>query len=428
VPAAQITPPAFEYIARSTTNRAGDAPRLSMTAPSISAVEQLDLVRRGDQDVGVRDDTLAKARAAAIGVLFCLVAAGLSGTASEAPEQRRFPSAPFPCDVQTTGRVVAVGDVHGAHDAFVGILRAAGLVDGRTRWSGGKAVLVQTGDVLDRGPDSRKSLDLLRRLEREAQRAGGRVYALLGNHEWMRLISDWRYVSQGELDAFMTPDSAEVRNRALTVLAAEAERKARASGEPFDAAAYRERLIEELPLGALEMRAAYGADGEYGAWLRARPAVARINGVLFLHGGISTDVAPLGCERVNAAIRDDVAVLPVPRERTAALFASGETGPLWYRGLAREPEATLEPVLEEILRAMGARAIVIGHTPVPGKITPRLAGRIIQIDTGMLNGTFYPGGAASALELKGSAATAIYLDHRESLPALPQAAAAGTTK
>ena len=54
-------------------------------------------------------------------------------------------------------RVVAVGDVHGDHDQLVAVLRSAGLIDGQDKWSGGKAHFVQTGDVLDRGPDSRKA-------------------------------------------------------------------------------------------------------------------------------------------------------------------------------------------------------------------------------------------------------------------------------
>ena len=71
---------------------------------------------------------------------------------------------------------------------------------------------------------------------------------------------------------------------------------------------------------------------------------------------------------------------------------------------------------------------MIGHTTVlPGKITPRLGGRVIQIDTGMVNGEFYPGGVASALELQGDKLTAIYLDRREpltvTLPSAPAPAA-----
>jgi Calcineurin-like phosphoesterase len=365
--------------------------------------------------------------AGSIAVSVVLAVAAAAGP-SRAAAQPRGQSAAFPCDIQTTERIVAVGDVHGAYDQFVAILRAAGLIDARNRWNGKKAVLVQTGDLLDRGPDSRKALDLLRKLEGDAQRAGGRVVALLGNHELMRLVSDWRYVSQGETEAFKTADSADLRERAFTLFSTEAEKAAKAVGRPFDPAAYREQFMKEVPLGSLEMRFAFEAKGEYGAWIRQRAAVARINGILFLHGGISDTAASLGCEGINAAVRKDLLAVPVPLEQVPMLFSASETGPLWYRGLANEPEATLAPTLDSILERMRARAIVIGHTTVlPGKITPRLGGRVIQIDTGMVNGEFYPGGVASALELQGDKLTAIYLDRREpltvTLPPAPAPAA-----
>jgi len=106
------------------------------------------------------------------------------------------------------------------------------------------------------------------------------------------------------------------------------------------------------------------------------------------------------------------------------LFTMSDTGPLWYRGQASEPEASLAPTVDTILMQMRARAIVVGHTTVlPGRILPRLGGRVIQIDSGMVAGEFYPGGVASALELMGDKATAIYLDRREplDLPALKAA-------
>src|SRR3989442_11053039 len=78
-----------------------------------------------------------------------------------------------PCEWDGIERIVAVGDVHGAYDRYVEILRTAGLVDAGGHWSGGATHFVQLGDVVDRGSDSRKALDFLRRLEREAQAAGG---------------------------------------------------------------------------------------------------------------------------------------------------------------------------------------------------------------------------------------------------------------
>src|SRR4051812_28767419 len=92
-------------------------------------------------------------------------------------------------------RIVAIGDVHGAGDGFVSILQRSGLVDAQKRWSGGNAILLQTGDLLDRGPDVRQVLDLLMALEQQAAAAGGRVQALLGNHEVLNLIGETRDVA-----------------------------------------------------------------------------------------------------------------------------------------------------------------------------------------------------------------------------------------
>jgi len=63
------------------------------------------------------------------------------------------------------GRVVAVADVHGAYDAFSAILREAGIIDASGRWVAGGTTFVQTGDILDRGRDVRKVLELLMALQ-----------------------------------------------------------------------------------------------------------------------------------------------------------------------------------------------------------------------------------------------------------------------
>ena len=71
------------------------------------------------------------------------------------------------CEFDNVERIVAVGDVHSAYDRLLAILRAAAVIDTRNRWIGGRTHLVQTGDVLDRGPDSRRALEFLRRLAGE---------------------------------------------------------------------------------------------------------------------------------------------------------------------------------------------------------------------------------------------------------------------
>src|SRR6185312_711248 len=75
--------------------------------------------------------------------------------------------------VPTTGRVVAIGDLHGDLDALRATLRLAGAIDSDDRWIGKDLTVVQTGDQVDRGDQDREVLDVLEKLEGDAKAAGG---------------------------------------------------------------------------------------------------------------------------------------------------------------------------------------------------------------------------------------------------------------
>jgi hypothetical protein len=308
-----------------------------------------------------------------------------------------------PCEFTGVDRIVAIGDVHGAYDRMVGILQTTGLIDTRLRWTGGKAHLVQLGDLLDRGPDSRKALDLLRKLEGDAPRAGGAVHVLLGNHEAMRMLGDLRYVVDDEYKAFVSNQSEDIKRSV-------------AENVPKER---RDQFLKETPLGQVEMMVAFGRQGLYGQWLRTLPVVIKINGVLFLHGGISPATADMSCEALNtAAQRELTEDLEKTREDSLHSLVGGEDGPLWYRGLAEEPDA-FAPTVDDILARQKASTIVIGHTISPDfRIRSRFGGRVFQIDTGM-NPAYVPQGRASALEIQKGVFTAIYADRRDVLPAPP---------
>lgn len=324
---------------------------------------------------------------------------GLLLVPAQAPLLRAAQSA---CQLEGVERIVAIGDVHGSYDRFVSILRTAGVIDERLRWSGGRTHVVQLGDVVDRGPDSRKVLDLLERLQREAERAGGALHPLLGNHEVMRILGDERYVSPGEYEAFVTPRSRRLHDEFMRSLSTNGDGP-----------------VKDVPLGYVEMRLAFGRDGKYGEWFRTLNAVVKIDGILFLHGGISPTISKMSCDAINTTIRREITT-ELDRTRAAPLesLSASPDGPLWYRGLALEPD-TFAPQVDDILASQKASAMVVGHTVVAnGRIRARFGGKVIQLDTGM-QPAYVPTGRASALEISKGVFTAIYEGGREPITEAP---------
>ena len=184
--------------------------------------------------------------------------------------------------LRTTERVVAIGDLHGDLSVTVRALTVAGLVDRSRSWAGGKAVLVQLGDVTDRGPWSGELVALMARLEGEARGAGGQVVSLLGNHEALNLQGKTRYVHRRELEWWRSWGGASAREDAFTL------------------------------------------DGALARVIKRQRAVVRINGVLFVHAGVLPHVITESGEKgksrgrgedlpVRRALGKDVR--PVRRER-----------------------------------------------------------------------------------------------------------------
>ena len=274
-------------------------------------------------------------------------------------------------EFRQVARIVALGDVHGDFEQFVTVLRQAAVIDGKNRWIGGRTHLVQTGDVLDRGPHSRRVMDLLMELTRQAEKAGGKVHALIGNHEAMNVLGDLRYVSAGEYQAFQTSGSEALRQRAFAVLADSARK---------DDLQYQAQWNADRPLGWVEHRLAFEGKGRYGTWIRGLNAVVKIDSFLFLHGGIGPRYVGRSLADINAGVRHALepgATVPEPS------IAEDPEGPLWYRGLATGTEDSLATHLDEALASFGVGHMVIGHTVTPGAVTARFGGKVIMIDVGL---------------------------------------------
>ncbi|KAH9539154.1 hypothetical protein CY35_15G043600 [Sphagnum magellanicum] len=99
-------------------------------------------------------------------------------------------------------RLIAIGDIHGDLSKARAALRVAQVLDANDHWIGGKTVVVQVGDLLDRGGEELKVIYLLEKLKLEAQSAGGDVHVLNGNHEIMNMEGDFRYVTPAGLNDF----------------------------------------------------------------------------------------------------------------------------------------------------------------------------------------------------------------------------------
>jgi Calcineurin-like phosphoesterase len=327
------------------------------------------------------------------------------------------------CGITGAPRVVAVGDVHGSYDQLVSVLTMAGLLDRSAHWAGGRGVLIQVGDILDRGVETRPVLDLLMRLEKEAPPAGGRIIVLLGNHDVMNILGDLSAVQPAEYEAWKEPDSPASRTpsgktRRMEFVDAATDRareEAKATGQAFDEVASRQKILDQTPPGFVERAYALSASGEYGQWLRGRDVVATVNGVAFVHGGLTPKVAALGCDEINRKVRSELGTdLAQTKANPRAALATAENGPLSYRGLAQEDETAYLPSVEKVLKSMGVTAVVIGHTPTgDGKIRPRFGGRVVMVDVGMLASL---GGNLAALELRpGGSLTAIYPTGRQAI-------------
>jgi len=362
-----------------------------------------------------------------------------------------------------TPRVVAIADIHGAGDAFVAILQAAGLVDAGQHWSGGTATFVQTGDYLDRGADVRRIMDLLMALEDEAKKAGGRAEILMGNHEAMNILREPRDVSPAALATFADDKSEDRRRKAYDEYVAAGKRTSVAELQVS-----RDEWMTAHPPGFLEYMDALGPRGKYGRWLRQRKVVLKLGDTIFMHAGLSPDING-GVDDVNREVaqriqewddttemmirqglirpfftlKETIAVAGGELQRIAIALKQGKSpgdgvtteyvnhldeltrlgtssllaanGPLWFRGLAQWTSPDNDATVASLVQRFGVKRFVIGHTPqLPGRITAHFGGMVYPIDTGMLS-TFFKGGRASALELQGARVTAIYTTERDVL-------------
>lgn len=235
-------------------------------------------------------------------------------------------------------KMLVVSDIEGNFEGFRLLLTSAGVMNDQYNWQFGQGHLVLVGDFFDRGLNVTECLWLIYKLEQEAEQAGGKVHFILGNHEVMNLTGKLKYL----------------------------RRKYRLNADSL----------------GLPYEQWYTADTELGQWLRTKNVVEKIGPTLFLHGGLSPEVAArhLSITAINTVARQGLDrplnTVP-PKGSLEQILTYSQLSPDWYRGLVQE--TTSDSEVTAILQQYQATRMVVGHTPVK-EITPLYSNRVLAID------------------------------------------------
>ncbi len=280
----------------------------------------------------------------------------------EAPLSARL-SRPAPA------RLVAIGDLHGDLDHAKRALRLAGAIDDHDHWIGGKLVVVQTGDEIDRGDDDRAILDFVEGLKKQAAAAGGEVIALLGNHEVMNASLDFRYVTPVGFEAFSLFGAG-------------------------DASA----PLADVPPSSRGRAAAFAPGGTYASLESARPFVVEVGDTVFVHGGVLPKHVAYGLDRMN----DELDAWLTAKRRDPPAILVAQDGPIWTRAYSSEDTPPDCADLATALAELGAKRMVVGHTVQSQGVNSACDGKVWRIDVGLSR---YFGGPIQALEIRGDDVT-----------------------
>ena len=344
-----------------------------------------------------------------VGVLFLFLCLScVIGLKSQTKASNRDKDIPYEWSGVT--RIVAVGDLHGAYDHFVVILKGTDLVDDNLDWIGGKTHLVQIGDVLDRGDKPKDIFNLAIKLEKEAEAAGGKVHMMIGNHEEMNLANTafdrQGYITPDQFVSFL-PENYRLKQEKKF------QRKS-GSDSSVTNGDYKEewqKIIDKsigIPRSTGRISYIKNLNEIYGDWIIGHNVIIKINNIVFVHGGISESFSQWPLKKINETYRvelDDLrqAVIknlePKIPGYDRQLYNMGD-GPLWYRNLAQVESEDFADDVDRILDNLQAIHIIIAHTPhttVGEEEMKKYDGKVWVIDTGISDYYRPIGGHISAL-------------------------------
>ena len=275
--------------------------------------------------------------------------------------------------------IVAIGDIHADFNALVQILISRDIIDRTGALIAENLDVVINGDIPNRGPDGRLTIDFLMDLKLQGRNRNVRFHMQYGNHEVEMAWGEFYYSSSGQLAEFCAHPGA------------------------LDSI----RENETLRIQEGGSRAAFSGHTKYAAWLSNRNSIIKIGRNLFVHGGLDEWILNHNPGRINASIRAWVlyglGLLSLPDLQTVWTIGrkyeeggnfEDEDGPLWNRKMAR---GNLSPALvRKIRRRLGVDRIFLAHTRytdyaadqdtiLNGKdrIRHRYGGSVYLLDTGI---------------------------------------------
>lgn len=248
-------------------------------------------------------------------------------------------------------KIAALSDIHGQYDLLIELLQNNKIIDKNLNWSFGKGHFVIVGDIFDRGDKVNEILWFIYELEMQAKNAGGRVHYLLGNHEYMVLYNDSRYIHE------------------------------------------KYNIVSKLL--NLEYDQLYGDNTIIGRWLRSKSTIVKINDILFTHGGISEDFISqegFNINKINNTMRKSIPRLKELRNfrkngQSKDLYNMyfGSNSLIWYRGYFEG--VLIDTDISNILKLVDANHIVVGHTSNK-KVVQLYDNKIIGVDSSIKKGKY----------------------------------------
>ncbi|XP_010521985.1 PREDICTED: shewanella-like protein phosphatase 1 [Tarenaya hassleriana] len=317
-------------------------------------------------------------------------------------------------------RIVAVGDLHGDLGKARAALQMAGVLssDDRDQWIGEDTVLVQLGDILDRGDEEIAILSLLRSLDSQAKANGGAVFQVNGNHETMNVEGDFRYVDMGAYDEcsdFLEylSDYAQDWDKAFTNWIVESRKwkeDRRRSKNHWD-----QWNVVKRQKGVIARSILFRQGGRLACELARHGVMLRVNNWVFCHGGLLPHHVAYGLERMNKEVSEWMRGLGDTEEESPDMpfiATRGYDSVVWSRLYSRDASDLedyqinqISKILRETLEAAGAKGMVVGHTPQLSGINCEYDCSIWRVDVGMSSGVL--DSRPEVLEIRGDKARVI---------------------